>query len=179
MTTVAGVQTENLAGKRALVSGGTRGTGGAVAARLKDAGTHVTAIGRHPVEHLAADEFVPADITTVEGTDKVIEQIAANGGADIIVQLAGGAVVAVTRPDGRKASLIVPAAAARERARRRLPLCASGTQGGCSARRGEPRKRAGLADRLTQSRHCEHRRPDRQRRPVLSDGDGAQSIRRR
>jgi NAD(P)-dependent dehydrogenase (short-subunit alcohol dehydrogenase family) len=74
MTTAAGIQTENLAGKRALVTGGTRGTGGAVTARLKDAGAHVTAIGRHPVEHLAADELVPADITTVEGTDKVMSR---------------------------------------------------------------------------------------------------------
>jgi len=61
-----------------------------VAARLKAAGAHVTAIGRHAMEHLAADEFVPADITTVGGTDKVIEQTADNGGADIIVHAAGG-----------------------------------------------------------------------------------------
>ena len=67
MTAASSIQAENLAGKRALVTGGTRGTGAAVAARLKAAGAHVTAIGRHPVEHPAADEFVPADITTVEG----------------------------------------------------------------------------------------------------------------
>jgi NAD(P)-dependent dehydrogenase (short-subunit alcohol dehydrogenase family) len=69
MTTVAGIQADNLVGKCALVTGGTRGTGAAVAARLKDAGAHVTAIGRHPVKDLAAGVFVPADITTVEGTD--------------------------------------------------------------------------------------------------------------
>ena len=69
MTTASSIRAENLAGKRALVSGGTRGTGAAVVARLKGAGAHVTAIGRHAVEHLAADEFVPADIATVEGTD--------------------------------------------------------------------------------------------------------------
>jgi NAD(P)-dependent dehydrogenase (short-subunit alcohol dehydrogenase family) len=90
MTTGSGIQTDNLAGQRALVSGGTRGTGAAVAARLKRAGSHVTAIGRHAVEHPVADEFVPADITTVEGTDKVIEQVADHGGADIIVHVAGG-----------------------------------------------------------------------------------------
>jgi NAD(P)-dependent dehydrogenase (short-subunit alcohol dehydrogenase family) len=38
MTTASSVQTDDLAGKRALVSGGTRGTGAAVAARLKGAG---------------------------------------------------------------------------------------------------------------------------------------------
>jgi NAD(P)-dependent dehydrogenase (short-subunit alcohol dehydrogenase family) len=90
VTSASSIQTENLAGKRALVTGGTRGTGAAVASRLKDAGAHVTAIGRHPVERLAPDEFVPADSTTIEGTDKVIEQMAANGGADIIVHVAGG-----------------------------------------------------------------------------------------
>ena len=102
MTSASSIQTENLAGKRALVTGGTRGTGAAVASRLKDAGAHVTAIGRHPVEHLAADEFVPADITAVEGTDKVIEQMAANGGADIIIHVAGGGVFA---PSGGFATL--------------------------------------------------------------------------
>jgi NAD(P)-dependent dehydrogenase (short-subunit alcohol dehydrogenase family) len=102
MTTASSIQPENLAGKRALVSGGTRGTGAAVAARLKGAGAHVTAVGRHPVEHLAADEFVRADITTVEGTDSVIEQIAANGGADIIVHVAGGGASA---PSGGFATL--------------------------------------------------------------------------
>jgi NAD(P)-dependent dehydrogenase (short-subunit alcohol dehydrogenase family) len=70
VTGASSVQTENLAAKRALVTGGTRGTGAAVAARLKDAGAHVAAIGRHPVEHVAADEFVLADITTVKGTDR-------------------------------------------------------------------------------------------------------------
>jgi NAD(P)-dependent dehydrogenase (short-subunit alcohol dehydrogenase family) len=102
VTSASSIQTENLAGKRALVTGGTRGTGAAVAARLNAAGAHVTAIGRHPVAHLAADEFVPADITTVEGTDKVIEQIAANGGADIIVHVAGGGASA---PSGGFATL--------------------------------------------------------------------------
>ena len=59
MTTASSLHTENLAGKRALVSGGTRGTGAAVAARLIAAGAHVTATGRHTVKHLAADESSP------------------------------------------------------------------------------------------------------------------------
>jgi NAD(P)-dependent dehydrogenase (short-subunit alcohol dehydrogenase family) len=81
---------EDLVGKRALVSGGTRGTGAAIVARLKAAGAHVTATGRHTPEHPAADKFIAADIATSEGTSHVIEQITRNGGADIIVHVAGG-----------------------------------------------------------------------------------------
>jgi NAD(P)-dependent dehydrogenase (short-subunit alcohol dehydrogenase family) len=70
VTTASTIQTEDLAGKRALVSGGTRGTGAAVVARLKRAGAHVTAVGRHPAEPPIADEFLPADISSADGTDK-------------------------------------------------------------------------------------------------------------
>ena len=48
-----------LAGRRALVSGGTRGMGAATAARLRLAGAFVTATGRRVPEELAADEFTP------------------------------------------------------------------------------------------------------------------------
>ena len=102
MMTAASVQTDDLAGTRALVSGGTRGTGAAVAARLKDAGAHITATGRHAVEHLHADEFLVADVTTVEGTDTVIGHVSGNGGADIIVHVAGGGASA---PSGGFATL--------------------------------------------------------------------------
>ena len=77
MTTASSIQADNLASKRALVTGGTRGTGAAVAARLKGAGAQVTAIGRHAVEHLAADEFVPADITTGERMSPACARVAA------------------------------------------------------------------------------------------------------
>jgi NAD(P)-dependent dehydrogenase (short-subunit alcohol dehydrogenase family) len=84
------IHTEGLTGKRALVSGGTRGIGAAIAARLQSAGAHVTAIGRHAPDHLAADDFIAADVATVEGTNTIIEQIADHGGVDVIVHVAGG-----------------------------------------------------------------------------------------
>jgi NAD(P)-dependent dehydrogenase (short-subunit alcohol dehydrogenase family) len=84
------IQPEGLTAKRALVSGGTRGIGAAIAARLKAGGANVTVTGRHAPDHLAADNFIAADVTTVEGTDAVIEQIAGHGGVDIIVHVAGG-----------------------------------------------------------------------------------------
>jgi NAD(P)-dependent dehydrogenase (short-subunit alcohol dehydrogenase family) len=50
----------------------------------------VTATGRHTPDHRAAEDFIAADVATVEGTDTVIEQIADRGGVDIIVHVAGG-----------------------------------------------------------------------------------------
>jgi NAD(P)-dependent dehydrogenase (short-subunit alcohol dehydrogenase family) len=63
----AAIQREGLTGKRALVSGGTRGIGAAIAGRLKGGGAHVTATGRHAPDDLAADDFIAADIATLDG----------------------------------------------------------------------------------------------------------------
>jgi NAD(P)-dependent dehydrogenase (short-subunit alcohol dehydrogenase family) len=96
------IPTERLTNKRALVSGGTRGIGAAIAARLKRAGANVTATGRRAPDHLAADHFIAANVATVEGTDTVIKRIADNGGVDIIVHVAGGGASA---PSGGFAKL--------------------------------------------------------------------------
>jgi NAD(P)-dependent dehydrogenase (short-subunit alcohol dehydrogenase family) len=87
---VIAIAPEGLAGKRALVSGGTRGIGAAIAARLKVAGANVTALGRDAPERLTADDFIAADVATVEGTDGAIEQVLGRGGIDIVVHVAGG-----------------------------------------------------------------------------------------
>jgi NAD(P)-dependent dehydrogenase (short-subunit alcohol dehydrogenase family) len=92
----------DLAGKRALVNGGTRGLGAATVARLRAAGAYVTASGRHVPEERAADEYITADISTDEGTDRVIEQIIKAGGVEIIVHIAGGGGAA---PSGGFAAL--------------------------------------------------------------------------
>ncbi|MHB8695105.1 MAG: SDR family oxidoreductase [Solirubrobacteraceae bacterium] len=92
----------DLEGSRALISGGTRGAGAAVTARLKAAGAVVTAVGRRPVPGLAADVFIAADVSTMEGTEMVIGQLARGGGVDIIVHVAGGAASA---PSGGFAKL--------------------------------------------------------------------------
>src|SRR5260370_9768421 len=81
-----------LAGQRALVTGGTRGIGAAVAARLREAGATVLATARTRPDRVAPDEpFVAADITTAEGSavvaNAVTEQL---GGIDIIVHVVGG-----------------------------------------------------------------------------------------
>jgi len=81
-----------LAGQRALVTGGTRGIGAAVAARLREAGATVLATARTRPDGVAPDEpFVAADIATAEGSavvaNAVTEQL---GGIDIIVHVVGG-----------------------------------------------------------------------------------------
>ena len=84
--------TLELKGSRALVTGGTRGIGGAVAARLSELGATVLATARARPDDLAPQElFVAADITTVEGcamvADAVVQQL---GGVDIIIHVLGG-----------------------------------------------------------------------------------------
>lgn len=81
-----------LAGRRALVTGGTKGIGAAVAARLREAGAMVLTSARTPPDDLAPEDlFVAADITTAEGcaaiADAVMQQL---GGIDIIAHVVGG-----------------------------------------------------------------------------------------
>jgi NAD(P)-dependent dehydrogenase (short-subunit alcohol dehydrogenase family) len=81
-----------LKGCRALVTGGTRGIGGAVAARLREMGATVLTTARTRPDDLPPQElFVAADLTTIEGctavTDAVTKQLR---GVDIIVHVLGG-----------------------------------------------------------------------------------------
>ena len=81
-----------LAGRRALVTGGTKGLGSAVVEALRNAGTRVVATARSvPDSSPDGVSYVSADLTTAEGC-----RIAANaaldrlGGIDIIVNVVGG-----------------------------------------------------------------------------------------
>jgi NAD(P)-dependent dehydrogenase (short-subunit alcohol dehydrogenase family) len=81
----------SLGGRRAVVTGGTKGSGAAVVRRLKQAGAHVTAVARsRPEGFVDADDFVAADIRTPQGTKVVAEHVGAGGGAQILVHVAGG-----------------------------------------------------------------------------------------
>jgi NAD(P)-dependent dehydrogenase (short-subunit alcohol dehydrogenase family) len=79
-------------GRRALVTGGTKGVGAAVAARLREAGATVLTTARTRPDRVAPGElFVAADITTAEGCMSVANAVADQlGGIDIIVHVAGG-----------------------------------------------------------------------------------------
>jgi NAD(P)-dependent dehydrogenase (short-subunit alcohol dehydrogenase family) len=80
------------AGRRAMVTGGSRGIGAAVAQRLLDAGATVavTARSRHADTPTGAT-FIEGDLSTEAGAKAVgAKALAALGGLDILVNNAGG-----------------------------------------------------------------------------------------
>jgi NAD(P)-dependent dehydrogenase (short-subunit alcohol dehydrogenase family) len=80
------------AGKRALVTGGTKGMGEAIVRRLAAGGAIVATAARSPLpKNLAVKVFVQADISTREGVDKVIREVLDRlAGVDILVNNVGG-----------------------------------------------------------------------------------------
>ena len=86
------VDKEELAGKRALVTGGTQGVGAAIVSRLSAAGAKVatTARSERPSSD-ASDLFVRADVTTSDGVITVSRAVLERyGGLDILVHNVGG-----------------------------------------------------------------------------------------
>jgi NAD(P)-dependent dehydrogenase (short-subunit alcohol dehydrogenase family) len=81
-----------LAGRRALVTGGTKGAGRAVVASLAAQGVDVLATARSAPESLPAGmRFVAADVSTAEGCAQIAQAAEREmGGVDIIVHVAGG-----------------------------------------------------------------------------------------
>jgi len=79
-------------GKRALVTGGTKGIGAAVVRRLREAGATVLATARaRPANLAAAELFVAADITTLAGCTAVADAVRDRlGGVDVVVHVLGG-----------------------------------------------------------------------------------------
>ena len=81
-----------LQGKRALVTGGTKGIGAAVVAALRDAGATVLTTARsRPAQLTQADQFVTADVSTAAGCALVAQAVGERlGGLDILVHVVGG-----------------------------------------------------------------------------------------
>src|SRR5712691_10170467 len=81
-----------LDGLRALVTGGTKGIGKAVAARLREAGATVLTTARTaPAELNDRNHFIAADVTTADGSAAVADAVRDRlGGVDIIVHVVGG-----------------------------------------------------------------------------------------
>jgi NAD(P)-dependent dehydrogenase (short-subunit alcohol dehydrogenase family) len=78
--------TDDLTGRRALVTGGSRGTGEAVVRRLREAGAAVLTTARTTPDGAQGD-FLVADIATADGVRRVTEAV---GEVDILVHVAGG-----------------------------------------------------------------------------------------
>ena len=83
---------KELVGRRALVTGGSRGIGAAIAQRLLDAGAKVVVAARSRNEETpAAATLVTGDVRTVDGVKAIATgALSALGGLDILVNNAGG-----------------------------------------------------------------------------------------
>ncbi|WP_341487916.1 SDR family oxidoreductase [Pararhizobium sp. A13] len=81
-----------LAGRRALVTAGTKGVGAAVVKALTEAGVKVVATTRTvPESSPEGVHYIAADITTADGCATVAKGVLDHlGGADIIVNVLGG-----------------------------------------------------------------------------------------
>ena len=83
---------KELSGKVALVTGGTKGIGKAIADRLSEAGAVVIVTARnHPGDENLKHHFISADITVSSETDKLVSEINEKYGTiDILVNNMGG-----------------------------------------------------------------------------------------
>jgi NAD(P)-dependent dehydrogenase (short-subunit alcohol dehydrogenase family) len=79
-------------GKRALVTGGTRGIGEAIVQRLRGAGATVITTARStPQDLLQPELFVATDLSTAAGAEQVVSAVQERlGGIDILIHNVGG-----------------------------------------------------------------------------------------
>ncbi len=81
-----------LRGRRALVTGGTKGIGAAVVTALHEAGAKVVATARHAPSYASTGvSYIAADVSTAAGCALVVDQTLAHlGGIDVLVNVIGG-----------------------------------------------------------------------------------------
>ena len=96
------VDPTEFAGKRVLVTGGTKGMGEAIVRRLQLAGASVATTARSALPHgQAPDLFVQADIGTATGVQLVVDRVQHEWGRlDVLVNNVGGTE---TKPGGFEA----------------------------------------------------------------------------
>src|ERR1700730_4589103 len=92
------------AGRRALVTGGSRAIGAAIAQRLIDGGASVVVVARNRHEQTPARAtFIEGDILTLEGCKKIVEEsIKVLGGLDILVNNAAAAKLVLPNSEAIK-----------------------------------------------------------------------------
>lgn len=94
-----------LAGKRALITAGTRGAGAATVALFRELGAEILTTARSNSSDLPASMFVASDLTTPEGCAALARAVEDRlGGVDIIVHMLGGS----SAPSGGYAALDEP-----------------------------------------------------------------------
>jgi len=80
-----------LQGLRALVTGGTKGIGQAIAARLRESGATVLTTARTAPDDSSGVDFVAADVATADGCRTVVDAVHRRlRGIDVIVHVVGG-----------------------------------------------------------------------------------------
>lgn len=84
---------DELSGRRALVTGGSRGIGAAIAQRLIDGGATVVTSARAQTDDTPSDStFIAGDLGTPDGAKQLVDAaVRALGGLDILVNNAGAA----------------------------------------------------------------------------------------
>ncbi len=84
---------QEFAGRRALVTGGSRGIGAAVAQRILDGGGNVVVAARSRHKQTPGGAtFISADVSNEAGAKALVEAAVRDlGGLDILVNSAGGA----------------------------------------------------------------------------------------
>lgn len=85
------VDAREFAGKRVLVSGGTKGLGRATVKRFLAGGAQVITAARSPADPIDDVVFVQADLTTAEGGEALAQAaLDRMGGVDILAHVVGG-----------------------------------------------------------------------------------------
>ena len=89
---IVGQIEEEFAGRRVLVTGGTKGMGEAIVRRLTAGGALVATTARTPLpDGQTPALFVQADLGTAQGVAKVVGEVLGRlGGVDILINNVGG-----------------------------------------------------------------------------------------